>query len=57
MGFEYQSLAAGDFQMPNGWKLTTIQELPGHADGRTTMIYTGMLNRGDRGVRSTLDPL
>ena len=27
MGFEYQSLAAGYFQMPDGWQLTTIQEV------------------------------
>jgi len=27
MGFEYQSLATGLFQMPDGWKLTTIQKV------------------------------
>jgi type I restriction enzyme, S subunit len=27
MGFEYQNLATGHFQMPNGWELTTIQKV------------------------------
>src|SRR2546430_8042648 len=30
----------------------TVQELPGHRDVRTTMIYTHVLNRGGLGVRS-----
>jgi site-specific recombinase XerD len=33
----------------------TIQELLGQADVRTTMVYTHVLNRGGRGVRSPLD--
>ncbi len=32
-----------------------IQELPGHKDVSTTMIYTHVLNKGGHGVRSPVD--
>ncbi|MBS3756352.1 MAG: tyrosine-type recombinase/integrase [Desulfobacterales bacterium] len=40
-----------------GYDITTVQELLGHSDVRTTMIYIHVLNRGGVGVRSPVDTL
>jgi site-specific recombinase XerC len=41
----------------DGYDIHTVQELLGHKDVKTTMLYTHVLNRGPHGVRSPADAL
>lgn len=41
--------------LKNGYDIRTVQELLGHKSVKTTMIYTHVLNRGGKGIKSPLD--
>jgi integron integrase len=41
--------------LEDGYDIRTVQELLGHSDVRTTMIYTHVLNKGGKGVKSPVD--
>ena len=43
--------------LEDGYDIRTVQELLGHRDVATTMIYLHVLNRGALGVRSPVDRL
>jgi len=43
--------------LADGYDIRTVQELLGHKDVKTTMIYTYVLNRGGKGVRRPVDAL
>ena len=43
--------------LEDGYDIRTVQELLGQKDVKTTMVYTHVLNRGGKGVRSPMDGL
>jgi len=45
------------FQIEKGYAIGTVQELLGHKDVKTTIIYTHILNRGCHNAKSLVDAL
>jgi len=43
--------------LQDGYDIRTVQELQGHKDVKTTMIFTHVLNRAGKGVKSPADAL
>lgn len=43
--------------LESGYDIRTVQELLGHRDVKTTMVYTHVLNQGPKGVRSPMDEI
>jgi site-specific recombinase XerD len=63
LDFAYEQLTVRDGKgafathlLEDGYDIRTVQELLGHKDVKTTMIYAHVLHRGGKGVRSPLDP-